>query len=83
MKGIWFQLYGAICHTAQETIYLLKINFDRGLISPENDVNQPPRSCVIMFTRIFHKQFNGSKLIPKTSSVKKSKNCAETCSKIC
>lgn len=42
---IWFQQDGATCHTANETINLLKTMFDESIISRNGPVNWPPRSC--------------------------------------
>ena len=42
---IWFQQDGATCHTANETINLLKKKFGESIISRNGPVNWPPRSC--------------------------------------
>lgn len=42
---LWFQQDGATCHTAGETIELLKEHFDDQIISLRGPVNWPPRSC--------------------------------------
>ena len=42
---IWFQQDGATCHTANETINLLKEKFGESIISRNGPVNWPPRSC--------------------------------------
>lgn len=42
---IWFQQDGATCHTAKETINLLKEKFGESIISRNGPVNWPPRSC--------------------------------------
>ena len=41
---IWFQQDGATCHTANETMNLLK-KFGESIISRNGPVNWPPRSC--------------------------------------
>ncbi|GFV04624.1 transposable element Tcb2 transposase [Trichonephila clavipes] len=45
VQELWFQLDGAICHTARATIDLLKDTFGDRLISHFGPVNWPPRSC--------------------------------------
>ncbi|GFW70764.1 uncharacterized protein TNCV_2923191 [Trichonephila clavipes] len=45
MEELWFQQYGATCHTARATIDLLKDTFGDRLISRFGPVNRPPRSC--------------------------------------
>ena len=42
---IWFQQDGATCHTANETINLLKETFGESIISRNGPVNWAPRSC--------------------------------------
>ncbi|GFW84661.1 DUF4817 domain-containing protein [Trichonephila clavipes] len=42
---LWFQQYGATCHTARATIDLLKDTFSDRLISRFGPVNWTPRSC--------------------------------------
>ena len=42
---IWFQQDGATCHTANETINLLKEKFGESIISRNGPVNWPPRPC--------------------------------------
>ncbi|GFX91511.1 DUF4817 domain-containing protein [Trichonephila clavipes] len=42
---LWFQQDGATCHTARETIDLLKDTFGDRLVSRFGPVNWPPRSC--------------------------------------
>ena len=42
---IWFQQDGATCHTANETIELLKTKFGDKILSRNGPVNWPPRSC--------------------------------------
>ncbi|GFW03779.1 uncharacterized protein TNCV_2538901 [Trichonephila clavipes] len=44
-QELWFQQYGATCHTARATIDLLKDTFGDRLISRFGPVNWPPRSC--------------------------------------
>ena len=41
----WFQQDGATCHTANETMALLRDKFNGRVISRGGDVNCPPRSC--------------------------------------
>ena len=41
----WFQQDGATCHTAGETITLLRETFGGRIISRNGPVNWPPRSC--------------------------------------
>jgi len=41
---IWFQQDGALCHTANATIDLLRTVFENRIISRNADVNWPPRS---------------------------------------
>ncbi|GFX87847.1 DUF4817 domain-containing protein [Trichonephila clavipes] len=45
VQVLWFQQYGATCHTARATIDLLKDTFGDHLISRFGPVNWPPRSC--------------------------------------
>lgn len=45
VDGIWFQQDGATCHSAKETLQLLRTKFNGRLISKRGDVNWPPRSC--------------------------------------
>ena len=42
---MWFQQDGATCHTATETIDLLKQKFGESIFSRNGPVNWPPRSC--------------------------------------
>lgn len=44
-KDIWFQQDGATCHTAKDTINLLKTKFGDSIISKNGPINWPPRSC--------------------------------------
>ncbi|GFT15341.1 uncharacterized protein TNCV_3263981 [Trichonephila clavipes] len=44
VQELWFQQYGATCHTARATIDLLKDTFGDRLISRFGPVNWPPRS---------------------------------------
>ncbi|GFW18700.1 DUF4817 domain-containing protein [Trichonephila clavipes] len=45
VQKLWFQQYGATCHTARATIDLLKDTFGDRLISRFGPVNWPPRPC--------------------------------------
>ncbi|GFW92758.1 transposable element Tc3 transposase [Trichonephila clavipes] len=45
VQELWFQQDGATCHTARDTIDLLKDTFGDRLISSFGPVNWPPRSC--------------------------------------
>ena len=45
VTDFWFQQDGATCHTAGETIDLLKENFHEQIISRNGPVNWPPKSC--------------------------------------
>ena len=45
MDDIWFQQDGATCHTANETMALLRDKSNGHVISRDGDVNWPPRSC--------------------------------------
>ncbi|GFT06178.1 uncharacterized protein TNCV_1595771 [Trichonephila clavipes] len=45
VQELWFQQDGATCHTARETIDLLKDTLGDRLISRFGPVNWPPRSC--------------------------------------
>ncbi|GFU10633.1 transposable element Tc3 transposase [Trichonephila clavipes] len=45
VQELWFQQDGATCHTARDTIDLLKDTFVDRLISRFGPVNWPPRSC--------------------------------------
>ncbi|GFX74207.1 putative transposable element [Trichonephila clavipes] len=45
VQELWFQQYGATCHTARATIDLLKDTFGDRLISRFGPVNWPARSC--------------------------------------
>lgn len=44
LTNMWFQQDGATCHTANETINLLKQKFGEMIISKNGFVNWPPRS---------------------------------------
>ena len=44
MDDIWFQQDGATCHTANVTVDLLLTVLENRIISPNSDVNWPPRS---------------------------------------
>ena len=43
--SIWFQQAGAMCHTAEATLYILRLVFEDRIISRRADVVWPPRSC--------------------------------------
>lgn len=45
IEDLWFQQDGATCHTAGETIQLLRGKFPGRIISRNGDINWPPRSC--------------------------------------
>lgn len=45
VADLWFQQDGATCHTANDTIALLRETFDENIISRRGPVNWPPRSC--------------------------------------
>ena len=45
VDNMWFQQDGATCHTARETLNLLRTRFGGRIISRNGDVNWPPRSC--------------------------------------
>lgn len=45
LARMWFQQDGATCHTATQTIELLKSKFNDSIISRNGPVNWPPRSC--------------------------------------
>ncbi|GFY36846.1 transposable element Tc3 transposase [Trichonephila clavipes] len=45
VQELWFQQDGATCHTARDTIDLLKDTLGERLISHFGPVNWPPRSC--------------------------------------
>lgn len=45
IDNLWFQQDGATCHTANETINLLKGQFGDNIISKRGPINWPPRSC--------------------------------------
>lgn len=45
LGDMWFQQDGATCHTAGQTIQLLKSKFSERLISRNGPINWPPRSC--------------------------------------
>jgi hypothetical protein len=45
MEGMWFQQDGAPCHTASETMELLREKFLGLVISRNGDQNWPPRLC--------------------------------------
>ena len=47
LHDIWFQQDGAICHTARETMNLLRSRFGEQFISRLRPVDWPPRSCDI------------------------------------
>lgn len=47
LNAMWFQQDGATCHTACQTIDLLREKFDGRVISRNGYVNWPPRSCDI------------------------------------
>ena len=50
---IWLQQDGATCHTANETINLLKEKFGESIISRNGPVDWPPRSCDLTSLDIF------------------------------
>lgn len=52
VDGLWFQQYGATCHTANQTINLLKAIFDKRIISHRGPVAWTLRSCD--FTPLFY-----------------------------
>ena len=43
--NIWFQLYGATCHTAEATLDVLRPVFEDRIISRRANVVWPPQSC--------------------------------------
>ena len=45
LSEMWFQQDGATCHTARDTINLLKETFGERIISRNGPVNLPPTSC--------------------------------------
>lgn len=45
LGNMWFQQDGATCHTARDTISLLKGKFNEKIISRNGPVNWPARSC--------------------------------------
>ncbi|QQP36291.1 Transposable element Tc3 transposase [Caligus rogercresseyi] len=45
LVNMWFQQDGATCHTARETMNMLKDEFGEQLISRNGPVSWPPRSC--------------------------------------
>lgn len=45
VQNMWFQQDGAPCHTATETIDLLRERFGNRIISRRGNINWPPRSC--------------------------------------
>lgn len=45
LGNVWFQQDGATCHTARETMILLRDQFGEQLISRFGPINWPPRSC--------------------------------------
>ncbi|XP_075163253.1 uncharacterized protein LOC142235887 [Haematobia irritans] len=45
VDDMWFQQDGATCHTANETMALLRNKLNGRVISRNDDVNWPPRSC--------------------------------------
>ncbi|KAK9873071.1 hypothetical protein WA026_020802 [Henosepilachna vigintioctopunctata] len=45
LVDMWFHQDGATCHTARETMDMLKDEFGEQLISRNGPVNWPPRSC--------------------------------------
>lgn len=47
LRDTWYQQDGATCHTARETMALLREHFGDQLISRFGPVNWPPRSCDI------------------------------------
>ncbi|VVC29523.1 Hypothetical protein CINCED_3A025952 [Cinara cedri] len=47
LDGIWFQQDGAACHTARETLALLREQFSEQLISQFGPISWPARSCDI------------------------------------
>lgn len=60
MRRIWFQQDGATCHTARQTIDLLKTKFGNRIISRNGPINWPSRSCALrLFSLGF---FEGSSL---------------------
>ena len=47
LHDIWFQQDGASCHTARETMDLLRSRFGEQFISRLEPIDWPPRSCDI------------------------------------
>ncbi|QQP51831.1 Transposable element Tc3 transposase, partial [Caligus rogercresseyi] len=45
LVNMWFHQDGATCHTARETMNMLKDEFGEQLISRNGPVSWPPRSC--------------------------------------
>ncbi|KAK9891522.1 hypothetical protein WA026_014759 [Henosepilachna vigintioctopunctata] len=45
LVDMWFHQNGPTCHTARETMDMLKDKFGEQLISRNGSVNWPPRSC--------------------------------------
>lgn len=45
LNDMWFQQDGATCHTAKQTIMLLRSKFRERIISRNSEINWPPRSC--------------------------------------
>lgn len=45
VDDMWFQQDGATCHTANETMALLRTKFNGRVISRHGDIHWPPRSC--------------------------------------
>ena len=43
--NIWFQQYGATCHTTEATLDVLRPVFEDHIISRRTDVVWPPRNC--------------------------------------
>ena len=62
VQNMWFQQDGATCHTATETINLLKEKFGDRIISRRGTVNWPPRSCDLSLLDFFLWGFLKSKV---------------------
>ena len=45
ISNIWFQQDGAMCHTAEATLDVLRPAFEDRIISRRADVVWPPRCC--------------------------------------
>ncbi|VVC43567.1 Hypothetical protein CINCED_3A023722 [Cinara cedri] len=70
LDDIWFQQDGATCHTARETLALLREQFGEQLISRFGPISWPARSCDITTLDFFLRGYVKSKVyITKSTTI--------------